>query len=148
MFCLGKRRMAPATLQRLNFAGFDFDDLLRVGQAPPLRPHLELVETQGAYRVEAEVAELEAHELTIRVGADFLEIAGRHVERSTWPLAVCFLASGERELRFARRFPLRDADPRKAEARLVDGELWVRVPKREHSEIPFAGAVSLQVSPS
>ena len=121
--------MAPIALQRLNFAGFDFDDLLWAGQAPPLRPHLELEDAGEHYLREAYVGELAADELSIRVGAGFLEIEGHHVEKSIWPRLVCFVASGERVLRFARRFPLVDGDPARAEAYLGEGRLTVKVPK-------------------
>ena len=135
--------MAPIALQRLNFAGFDFEDLRWAGQAPPLRPHLELEDVGEHYRLEAYVGELSADELSIRVGSRFLEVEGQHVEKSIWPRIVCFVAPCERVLRFARRFPLVDADPSGARAHLVEGRLTVRVPKGSGSEIVAARVLSV-----
>jgi HSP20 family molecular chaperone IbpA len=126
--------MAPIALQRLNFAGFDFDDLLWAGQAPPLRPHLELEDVGEHYLLEAKVEGLAAEDLTIRVGPSFLEIEGHRVEKSIWPRLLCFVAAGERVLRFARRFPIVEGNPEDAQAYLVEGKLTVKVPKQGDSE--------------
>jgi HSP20 family molecular chaperone IbpA len=139
-------KMTPVAINRLNFAGFGLEDIVWAGQAPPLRPHLELEESSLGYALDAPMGEIEAHELRLRVASDFMELEGRHIEQRSWPRSVCFLPPAERELQFARRFPLGDADPRRVEARLVAGLLTLRVAKARPGSAPFVGVREVVVS--
>jgi HSP20 family molecular chaperone IbpA len=121
--------MTLDTLQRLNFAGFGVEDIVWGGQAPPPRPHLEVEDRIDHYALVADLGPLDAEDLRVRVGPEFLELEGAQVEELPRLWRLCCLEVPPRETRFARRFPLHNADPAKARARLVGSRLEVVVPK-------------------
>lgn len=121
--------MTQGTLQRLNFAGFGVEDIVWAGQAPPLRPHLEVEDRGDHYALLAEVGQLDAEHLRVRVGPDFLELDGAQVEELPRLWRLCCLELPPRETRFARRFPLHNANPLRAQARVEGSRLEVIVPK-------------------
>ena len=121
--------MTPQVLQRLHFAGFSVDDVVWGGHAPPLRPHLELVDDGEAYHLQVELGRLDVEDLELRVGPDFLEIEGHQVELAPRFWRLCFAELAPRELHFARRFPLRSANPLRARAQVRDHRLELVIPK-------------------
>jgi HSP20 family molecular chaperone IbpA len=121
--------MTPQVLQRLHFTGFSVDDILWAGQAPPLRPQLEIVDEGEAYSLRVVLGGLRPEDLELRVGPDFLEIEGHQVELAPRFWRLCFAEVPPRELHFARRFPLASANPLRARARVRGEHLELRVPK-------------------
>ncbi len=133
------------SLLSLDDAATALDELLTPPRLrDPVRPLLALEEREDAFEMRAQLPPLRPEDLEIYAGEHFLELALEH--EATPRLRCCLVRHGPR-LSFARRYPLSiPIVPERADARLVAGELWLRLPKRVGQAGPRGSRVRVPVS--
>lgn len=123
----------PFTALARDFFGFDpfSSNAPRTRSLAQQLPHFDLIETETAYTLNADLPGITEDNLDITVHEGVLTVSGKREEESKQE-GASYLVRERRLGEFERRLMLpKDANPEAVEAKLDNGVLTIAIPKKE-----------------